>query len=112
MTLTLSDVFKKIEDRLAKVDPNDRKVKHIFKLILTEGTKTGPTKVTWMLDLVNVKLYEGDVEAEITLKMADTTMIDIMTGTLDSTKALNEDMIDIEGNYELVLALKPYISSV
>lgn len=110
MTLTLTDVFKKIEERLAKVDPNDRKVKHIFKIILTDAS--GKVQKTWMLDLINVKLYEGDVEAEVTLKMVDKTLIDIISGAITSTKALNDDMIEIEGNYELVLALKPYIASV
>lgn len=110
MSLTVTDVFKKIEERLAKVDPNDRKVKHIFKIILTDAS--GKVVVSWILDLVNVKLYEGDIEAEVTLKMVDKTMIDIINGVLSSTKALNDDMIEIEGNYELVLALKPYISSV
>lgn len=110
MTLTLTEVFKKIEERLTKVDPNDRKVKHIFKIILTDAT--GKVVKTWILDLVDVKLYEGDIEAEVTLKMVDKTLIDIISGVLNSTKALNEDMIEIEGNYELVLALKPYIASV
>lgn len=110
MTLTLDEVFKKIEERLTKVDPNDRKVQHIFKFILTDAA--GKTLKTWILDLVAVKLYEGDSTADVTLKMVDKTIIDILSGVITSTKALNDDMIEIEGNYELVLALKPYISSV
>jgi SCP-2 sterol transfer family len=112
MTLTLTDVFKKIEARLSKIDPNDRKIKHVFKFVLTDGTLTGPTKVTWMLDLITVKLYEGNGDADITLKMADKTIIDILGGVLDSTKALNDDLIDVDGNLELITVLKPYISSV
>lgn len=110
MTLTLNDIFKKFEARLAKVDEDDRKIQHIFKFIFTDAS--GKVLTTWMLDLVAVKLYVGDSAAEVTLKMVDKTMIDIVSGVLDSTKAMNEDKIEVEGNYELVLALKPYLSQL
>lgn len=110
MSLTLKDVFKKFEARLAKVDENDRKLKYVFKFIFTDASKN--VLDTWMLDLVNVKIYSGDGTADVTLKMEDQTMIGMTSGTLDATKAMNEDKIEVEGNYELVLALKPYLSSL
>lgn len=45
---------------------------------------------TWILDLKEVKIYEGTIDAEITLKMNEATMISICTGGLDSTAALNQ----------------------
>lgn len=107
---TLNDVFKKIEERLAKIDKSDRKVLHTYKFILTDDA--GSVVKTWILDLKDVKIYEGTVDAEITLKMNQATIISIVTGQLDSTAALNQDLIDVEGNLELLYLLKPYISTV
>lgn len=107
---TLADVFKKIEDRLAKIDKSDRKVLHTYKFILTDDS--GAVEKTWILDLKDVKIYEGTTETEITLKMNKSTIISIVTGQLDSTAALNQDLIDVEGNLELLYLLKPYISTV
>jgi putative sterol carrier protein len=72
----------------------------------------GSIVVTWILDLKAVKLYEGTVDAEITLKMNQSTMIAICTGALDSTAALNQDLIDVEGNLELLYLLKPFIGTL
>lgn len=110
MTVTLTEVFKKFEARLAKVDDNDRKLKYTFKFIFTDAT--GKVLTTWVLDLVNVKIFVGDATADVTLKMQEETMIGMVTGTVDATKAMNEDKIEVEGNYELVLALKPYLASL
>lgn len=104
------EVFKKIEARLAKIDPNDRKVLHVFKFVMTDDA--GKAIKTWILDLKNVKLTPGDGDAEVTLTMKDSTMVEITTGVLDSTEALNKDMIDVQGNLELIYLLKPFISSL
>lgn len=104
------EVFKKIEARLLKIDPADRKVLHTFKFVITDDG--GAILKTWILDLKEVKVYEGTSETEVTLKLSDTTMVAITNGTLDSTKALNDDLIDVEGNLELIYMLKPFISSL
>lgn len=104
------EVIEKIKSRLAKIDPNDRKVLHVFKFIITDDN--GATLKTWILDLKEVKIYESNIEAECTLKMKDSTMFDICTGAMDSTKALNDELIDVEGNLELILLLKPFITSL
>ncbi|CRL02993.1 CLUMA_CG016305, isoform A [Clunio marinus] len=109
------EVFKKIEARLTTVDPNDRKVVHIFKFIVTD--ESGDFFKAWVLDLKAVKIYYTTAEAddegvEVTLKMKESTLTAILAGELDSTKALNDDMIDVEGNLELIYLLKPFISSV
>lgn len=104
------EIFKKIEARLAKVDASDRKVLHVFKFVITD--ESGAPLKSWILDLKTVKVYESTSEAEVTLTLKDSTMVAICTGALDSTKALNDDMIDIDGNLELVTLLKPFISSL
>lgn len=104
------EIFKKIEARLMKIDAADRKVLHVFKFVITDDN--GAVLKTWLLDLKEVKVYESTGPAEVTLTMRDSTMVAICTGQLDSTKALNDDLIDIDGNLELVALLKPFISSL
>jgi putative sterol carrier protein len=104
------EIIKKIEARLAKIDPNDRKVLHTYKFILTDDA--GTVVRTWILDLKNVKVYQGTDAAECTLTMKDSVFFQICTGALDSTKALNDDLIDVDGNLELITLLKPFITSL
>lgn len=108
--VNIEEIFTRIQARLEKIDPNDRKVLHVFKLIITDDD--GGALKTWVLDLVQVKLYEGDDDAEVTLKLKQSTIVDIIEGRLDSTEALNKDMIEVEGNVELIQLLKPFLSSV
>lgn len=113
--MPLSDeIFKRIEARLSTIDPNDRKVLHVFKFTLTDDD--GAVIKSWILDLKDVKLYEctddTQNDAECSLKLKESTMMAIVDGTLDSTKALNDDLIDVEGDLELIYLLKPYISTV
>jgi SCP-2 sterol transfer family len=107
---SLNDIFAKIEARLAKIDPADRKVLHVYKFVFTDDS--GAVVKTWILDLKAVKLYEGTTDGEITLKMNQSTMISICTGALDSTAALNQDLIDVDGNLELLQLLKPFLGSL
>lgn len=81
-----------------------------WQFVLTDDA--GAIVKSWILDLKEVKLYEGTAEAEITLKMNQSTMISICTGAMESTAALNQDLIDVEGNLELLQLLKPFIGSL
>lgn len=110
-TAMSDDLFKRISARLEKIDPANRTVLHVYKFILTDDA--GATVDSWILDLKNVKLYKSATEeAECTLKMKDSTLVAICSGQLDSMKALNDDMIDVDGNLELLQLLKPFISSL
>lgn len=103
-------VFARIAERLTKIDKNDRKVENVYKFILTDDS--GAVIKTWILDLKQVKLYESQTaDAECTLKLKESVMIDICDGKLDSMKALNDDLIDVDGNLELLYLLKPFLSS-
>lgn len=105
------EIFKRIEARMEKIDPANRTLEHIYKFVLFADD--GKTLIkTWMLDLKSVKVYEGDDAAECTLKLKESTIIDIVSGAKDATKALMEELIDVEGDLELIGLLKPYISSV
>ncbi|KAG5678458.1 hypothetical protein PVAND_008130 [Polypedilum vanderplanki] len=109
MTLRSDEAFKKIEARLLTVDPNNRKVVHVFKF---KVKKDGAVVKTVMLDLVKVKLYEGDDAAECTIILDDELLADIVEKKIDAMKALNEDKIEVEGNLELLYVLKDQLSTV
>jgi putative sterol carrier protein len=109
MSLRSDEAFKKIEARLATVDPNNRKVVHVFKFKIK---KDGAVVKTMMLDLVNVKVYEGDDAAECTIIIDDDLLADIVAKKIDAMQALNEDRVEVEGNLELLYVLKDQLSSV
>lgn len=44
MSLKSDAIFDKITARFAKIDPNDRQVLHVYKFVITDGSK--PIK-TW-----------------------------------------------------------------
>lgn len=104
------EIFKKIEARLLKIDASERKVEHVFKFIITDDS--GATLKTWLLDLKQVKVYEATSDAEVTLKMKEATMISICTGQIESSKAMADGLIDVEGNLELIYLLRPFISTL
>lgn len=109
MGLVCEESFKKIQARLDSVDPNNRKVVAIFKFKIRQD---GEVVKTMMLDLVNVKLYEGDDEAECTITLDDQLLADIVDKKIEAMEALNKDLIEVEGNLELLYVLKDQISSV
>lgn len=105
------EIFKKIEARLAQIDPANRTVLHVFKFVITDDS--GKVLKTWILDLKAVKLYESATDAaEVTLTLSDSTFTDICTKKLDSIKALNDDLVAVEGNMELIFLLKPFITTL
>lgn len=109
MTLRSDEAFEKIKARLADVDPNNRKVVHVFKFKIT---KDGVVVKTMMLDLVKVLVYEGDDEAECTITIDDELIADIVAKKVDAMTALNEDRVEVEGNLELLYVLKDQLSTV
>lgn len=105
------EIFKRIQGRLDKIDPANRTILNVFKFVLTDDS--GAVVKSWILDLKNVKLYESATdEGECTLKLKEATMVAICSGQLDSTKALNDDLIEVDGNLELLQLLKPFISTL
>lgn len=129
MTLGSDAIFDKIAARVAKVDANDRKVKHIYKFKITSG---GKVVKTWskffilkqisnsiliiflfkVLDLVNVKVYVGDDAAECTLTVEDEVMVALGSGKLTTAEALAQDKLDIDGDLALATLLAPFVQSL
>lgn len=64
------------------------------------------------MDLVKVSLYEGDDDAECTITLDDQLLADIVDKKTDAMEALNKDLIEVDGNLELLYVLKDQISSV
>lgn len=65
-----------------------------------------------MLDLVNVKLYEGNDAAECTLECDDQAFADIADQKLQAKEALEKGLLKVEDNMELALKLMPFIATV
>lgn len=101
------EVFKKLEVRLAKNDPSDRSIQHVYKFIVTDE-KFNVLK-TWILDLKNLKLYVGNDDAECSVKIKDSSIMDICEKKVDAVEALNDGLIEVKGNFELVFLLKPFV---
>jgi hypothetical protein len=108
MGLVCEEVFSKIQARLDKIDPNNRKVVAVFKIKIKQNDEV--VKVM-MLDLVAVKFYEGDDAAECTIALDDQLLADIVNRKVDAMDALNKDLIDADGNLELLHVLKEQISA-
>lgn len=108
MGLVCEEVFPKIQARLDKVDPNNRKVVAVFKLRIKQNDEV--VKVM-MLDLVSVKFYEGDDAAECTITLDDQLLADIVNKKADALEALNKDLIEADGNLELLYVLKDQLKS-
>ena len=109
MGLACEEGFKKIRARIESVDPNDRKVVAVSKFNIKQD---GAIVKTMILDLVNLKLYEGDDEAECTIDIDDQLLADIIEKRKDAMEALNADLIEVTGNLELLYVLKDQISSL
>lgn len=109
MGLLSDEGFDKVRVRLETVDPNDRKVVAIFKFKIKQGDAVVKTV---MLDLRAVKLYEGDDDAECTITIDDQLLADILNKKQDAMEALNKDLIEVDGNLELLYVLKDQISSL
>ncbi|KAL7049285.1 hypothetical protein ACKWTF_003651 [Chironomus riparius] len=104
-----AEVFAKIQAVLDTVDPNkpDRKVVHVFKIKITQN---GEVVKTMMLDLVKIKFYEGDDEAECTLVLDDALLNDIVFKRTDGMEELKDGRLVVEGNVELLMKLKEALS--
>lgn len=107
MGLACDEGFEKIRARIASVNPEDRKVKAVFKFQIIQD---GEVVKTMMLDLVELTLYEGDVEAECTIKIEDQLLADILDKRTDALDALKNNLIEVDGNLELLAVLREQIA--
>jgi ubiquinone biosynthesis protein UbiJ len=102
-----AEAFPKIQARLDKVDPSNQKVVHVFKLKIKQN---GEIVKTMMLDLVKIKFYEGDEEAECTLVLDDALLNDIVFRRTDGMEELKDGRLVVEGNLDLLMKLKEALS--
>lgn len=107
MGLACEEGFNKIRERLATVTESERKVVAVFKFQIMQE---GEVIKTMILDLVNLQLYEGDDDAECTIKLDDQLLADILEKRVEALDALRENLIEIEGNVELLAVLKDQIA--
>ncbi|GAB0096511.1 sterol carrier protein-2 [Sergentomyia squamirostris] len=110
MSFKSDAVFEKIKLRLTKIDPANRQVENMYKFNITVGGKVAKT---WVLDLKNVKLFEGDSpDVECTVTVSDEDFFAMGSGTLTAKDAMAQDKLDVDGNIELVFKLAPFVSSI
>jgi len=104
-----AEVFAKIQEVLDTVDPNkpDRKAVHVFKIKITQN---GEVVKTMVLDLVNIKFYEGDDEAECTLTIPDDILVDIVLNKVETTGLITSGKVTVDGDVELAKVLGSTIS--
>jgi hypothetical protein len=102
-----AEAFPKIQARLDKVDPANQKVVHVFKLKIKQN---GEVVKTMMLDLVKIKFYEADEEAECTLVLDDVLLNDIVFKRTDGLEELKDGRLVVEGNLDLLMKLKEALS--
>lgn len=104
-----AEVFAKIQAVLDTVDPNkpDRKVVHVFKIKITEN---GEVVKTMMLDLVKIKFYEGDDEAECTMTIPDDILADIVLNKAETTGLITSGKVTVDGDVELAKLLGATLS--
>ena len=102
-----TEAFPKIQARLGTVDKNNRKVVSVFKLKIRQN---GAVVKTMILDLVDLKFYEGDVDADCTMIIDDQDLCDIVNKKADSSELLKQGKFQVEGKVELLKQLKEALS--
>lgn len=101
------EVFKKLQARLDKNDPNDRKIQHVYKFIVTDDNFE--VLKVWILDMKASTLSVADENAECSVKIKDSTIMDICQKKVDAVEALNDGLIEVKGNFDLIFLLKPFV---
>ncbi|XP_037913558.1 uncharacterized protein LOC119653109 [Hermetia illucens] len=109
MSLKSDAVIERIRARLGKVDPAKRELTNIYKCRITVG---GKVVKTWIMDLKNVNLYEGDDSAECTLVCDDQAFADMADKKMEPKQALEKGQLSVDGEMELAMKLLPYIASI
>lgn len=109
MSLKSESVIERVRARLDKIDPANRQVTNVYKVKITVG---GNVTKSWILDLKNVKLYEGDDSAECTLICDDQAFLDIADKKMEAKEAREKGLLSVEGEMDLAMKLVPYIATI
>jgi len=95
---------------LRSLEGKPHRLTGVYKFIVTKG---GAVYKTWVLDLNQRVLTQGDGAADVTLRIEDDVMVALGTKKMTAADALSQDKIEIvSGNAELVLALEPFIAEL
>lgn len=65
-----------------------------------------------VVDLKNLKYQVGEHPAECTITLDHELMVKLGTGTMKAAEALSKDLIQIDGQVELALALEIFIAQL
>lgn len=97
-----SEAFEKIIAKLQAIDTSNKDLAHVFKIRITQD---GEVVKTMILDSIELRFYEGDVDAECTITIDDDLLADIVAKKISAMDAFKEERIAAEGNLELLILL-------
>lgn len=109
MGLICEEGLSKVRAYLETLDPENRQVVAIFKIKIKQD---GEIVKSVILDLVKVELYEADDYADCIITLNDGVLADILSRKLDALEALQQDLIEVEGDLNLLKVLKEQISKI
>ncbi|XP_036603012.1 non-specific lipid-transfer protein-like [Trichosurus vulpecula] len=101
-------VFKEIEKKLEEEgEQYVKKIGGVFAFKVKDGP--GGKEATWVVDVKNGKgsvAVNSDKKADCTITMADTDLLDLMTGKMNPQSAFFQGKLKITGNMGLAMKLQ------
>lgn len=94
-------VINKIKERVAAVDPNNRKVVGVFQLKI----KAADGVHDWVVDLKDLKVYEGTAAADGTIAISDEDFIAVGSKQISVADANAQGKAEITGDKALIAQL-------
>ncbi|XP_063704149.1 uncharacterized protein LOC134833672 [Culicoides brevitarsis] len=108
--VSYEDIFAKIEAHMKKADPAaPRKHPYSFSFKIT---KDGKVVKVYFVDLKNLKFAVGEQAADCTITLDHEIMVKVGTGAMKASEALSKDLVQIDGQVELAMALEQFISQM
>ncbi|XP_031824960.1 non-specific lipid-transfer protein isoform X3 [Sarcophilus harrisii] len=101
-------IFKEIEKKLEEEgEQYVKKIGGVFAFKVKDGP--GGKEATWVVDVKNGKgsvAVNSDKKADCTITMADTDLLDLMTGKMNPQSAFFQGKLKITGNMGLAMKLQ------
>ena len=102
-----TEAFENIRAKLQAIDTSNKDLAHIFKIRITQG---GEVVKIMMLDLIKIKFYEGNDDAECTMTIPDDLLADVVLNKAETTGLITSGKVTVEGDVELAKLLGATLS--
>jgi putative sterol carrier protein len=101
---SLDEIFNNINARMAAGDPAKRGTNnHVYKYNIT--TDSGAPLRTWVMNLKDAKLTNGDGAAEVTFTVTESVMIELGSGKLTTADGIAQGKVKVDGDMSIALML-------